>query len=66
VIAEPPLLVGAVKVTVTLGVALGVDAGIVAVTTVGAFGTVIGVTGLLDVDEGLVKAASFVAVTVKV
>jgi hypothetical protein len=64
VIAELPLLVGAVKVTVAWGVALAVDAGIVAVTTVGAFGTVIAVTAPLDADNPVPLA--FVAVTAKV
>jgi hypothetical protein len=59
VIALPPLLIGAVKLT--LAVALPP----VAVTAVGAPGTVAGVTLFDGVEEALVPAA-FVATTVKV
>jgi hypothetical protein len=58
VIAELPLLVGAVKVTFARAFPA------VAVTSVGAFGTVIAVTAPLDADNPVPLA--FVAVTAKV
>jgi hypothetical protein len=51
VIAEPPVFDGAVNVIVALPLLA------VAVTFVGAFGTVVGVTELLAVDDALVPAA---------
>jgi hypothetical protein len=59
VIALPPLLSGAVKVTLACAFPP------VAVTPVGAPGTVAGVT-LLDAIDGAPDPAAFVATTVKV
>ena len=57
--AEPPLLAGAVKVTVAVALPP------VAVAAVGAPGTVAGVT-LLDAAEAALVPALLLAVTVKV
>ena len=59
VMVEPPLLLGALNVIVACPFPA------TALTPVGAFGTVAGVTELLDADAVLVPTA-FVAVTVKV
>jgi hypothetical protein len=59
VIAEPPLLIGAVKVMVACPLPR------VAVIPVGAFGVVAGVTALLAAELALVPTI-LVAVTVKV
>ena len=58
-IALPPLLTGAVKLT------LAVELPAVAAAAVGAPGTVAGVT-LFDAVDGALEPAAFVAITVKV